>query len=180
MKTNYFVVSKLVLTRNLLLSLCHANIKIVTEAWLHESSRAAKFIDETPYIPDAKEFNQQYGCDFNLTLATANRHRLLEGRDFFVTPSVVQRRTLVDCITAAGGRVEGVRRPAGRIEMTQINAPYSYVIIADEKDLHLVGDLLKRENKIVCSKEIVTSAILKQTFEIEPFLLRVLPNKAEE
>lgn len=85
---------------------------------------------------------------------------------------------MTELIQSCGGVVERIRRTFQQIEVTNVNSPYSYLIITHENDIHLVADLLKNNNKdkikIVCSAELIFSAILKQTFEVEPFAVKVL------
>lgn len=164
-------------TNKLLFAICRG-IHILPETWLRDSQMANKFLDEINYTFDAKEFNCQYKCDFYQTLNTKNRNRLFEGRSFFVTPSVVPSKSIViDLIQSCGGVVERIRRTSAQIEATNFNAPYSYLIVTHENDLHLVADLFKNKKekvRIVCSVELIFSAILKQTFEVEPFTVKIL------
>nr|CAH7749107.1 unnamed protein product [Callosobruchus chinensis] len=151
---------------------------VVSEQWLKDSHDAKKFLPETSYSLSTKEFNMMYKCDFDQTLQTRNRCKLLEGKFFYVTPSVVPSKKIVsELIQCSGGVVERVRRSSAQIEATSINSPYSYFIITHENDLHLVADLLKNKKdkmKIVCNVELIFSAILKQTFEVEPYAVCVL------
>lgn len=164
-------------TNKLLYAICRGAY-ILPESWLKDSQMANKFLDETNYTFDTKEFNSQYKCDFNQTLNIKNRNRLFEGKYFFVTPSVVpSKKIVVDLIQNCGGVVERVRRSSAQIEATNINAPYSYVIITHENDLHLVADLLKNKKekiRTVCNVELILSAILRQTFEVEPYAVKIL------
>lgn len=164
-------------TNKLLYAVCRG-IHILPEAWLKDSQIVNKFLDETNYTFDTKEFNSSYKCDFNQTLNTKNRNKLFEGRYFYVTPSVVpSKNVVVDLIHGCGGVVERIRRSSAQIEATNANSPYSYVIITHENDLHLVADLFKnKKEKIqtVCNVELILSAILKQTFEVEPYAVKIL------
>lgn len=164
-------------TNKLLYSIARG-IHILPESWLRDSHTAKKFLDESNYSFDAKAFNSEFKCDFMQTLATKNRNKLFEGKFFYVTPSVFpSKKVLVELIQNCGGIVERTRRTLSQIEATNLNSPYSYVIITHEKDLHLVADLLKNKKekvRVVCNVELILSAILKQTFEVEPYAVKIL------
>lgn len=164
-------------TNKLLYSICRG-VYILPESWLRDSQTSNKFIDENNYTFDTKDFNSQYKCDFNQTMNTRNRNKLFEGKYFFVTPSVIpSKKMVVELIQNCGGVVERIRRSAAQIEATNINSPYSYLIITHENDLHLVADLLKNKKekiRTVCNAELIFSAILKQTFEVEPYTVKIL------
>lgn len=164
-------------TNKLLYAVCRG-IHILPESWVKDSQISNKFLDETNYTFDTKDFNSQYKCDFIQTLNTKNRNKLFEGRYFFVTPSVVpSKNVIVDLIHNCGGVVERIRRSSAQIEATNANAPYSYVIITHENDLHLVADLFKNKKekiRTVCNVELILSAILRQTFEVEPYAVKIL------
>lgn len=151
---------------------------VVSDHWLRDSHKANQFLDEANYSINAKDFNFAYKCDIERTFQTKNRNRLLEGKCFYVTPSVFpSKKVVVELIQASGGKVERIRRSAAQIEATNISSPYSYFIITHENDLHLVGDLLKNKKdkfKIVCNVELIYSAVLNQTFEVEPYAVSVL------
>lgn len=163
---------------NKLLFCIARGVQIVPESWLHDSQTAGKFLDEINYTFDTKDFNSEYKCDIMQTLATKNRNKLLEGRFFYVTPSVFpNKKVLVELIQSCGGIVERTRRTLSQIEATNVNSPYSYVIITHEKDLHLVADLLRNKKekiRVVCNVELILSGILKQTFEVEPYAVKIL------
>lgn len=164
-------------THKLLCCLCIGTY-IIPDSWLKDSYTAGKFLDESNYSHDTKEFNSEFKCDFNQTISTNNRNKLFEGKHFFVTPSVVPRKKeLIELIECSGGMVEKNRRTLAQIEATNVNSPYSYVILTHENDLHLVADLLKNKKdkiRIVCNSELILSAILKQTFEVEPYAVKFL------
>lgn len=168
---------QLVRTNKLLHCVC-LGAHILPDSWLQDSAQANKFLDESNYSLDTKDFNSEYKCDFQQTLATKNRNRLFEGKYFFVTPSVFpNKKVLSELIQSCGGIVERIRRSGSQIEATNINSPYSYVILTHENDLHLVADLLKNKKdkiRIVCNVELILSAILKQTFEVEPYAVKVV------
>lgn len=162
---------------NKLLYCISRHAHILPDTWLRDSQSANKFLDESNYTFDAKEFNSEFRCDFHQTMSTRNRNRLFEGKSFFVTPSVFpSKRALVELIQSCGGVVERTRRSSAQIEATNASAPYSYIIVTHENDLHLVADLLKKKEKArtVCNVELVYSAILKQTFEVEPYTVKIL------
>lgn len=173
----HLIMPQLARTNKLLYGICRG-IHILPESWLRDSQIANKFLDETNYTFEAKDFNSEYKCDFNQTLNTRNRNRLFEGKYFFVTPSVFpSKRIVVELIQHCGGIVERIRRTSAQIEATNVNSPYSYVIITHENDLHLVADLLKNKKekiKTVCNAELIFSAILRQTFEVEPYTVKIL------
>ncbi|KAJ8973925.1 hypothetical protein NQ317_001131 [Molorchus minor] len=151
---------------------------VVNEQWLKDSHSTNQFLPETNYNLNSKDFNYIYKCDIDQTLQTKNRNQLFEGKFFFVTPSVFpSKRVIVELIQSCGGIVERIRRSSVQIEATSINSPYSYFIVTHENDLHLVADLLKNKKdkmRIVCNVELILSAILKQTFEVEPYAVCVL------
>ncbi|EFA05726.1 PAX-interacting protein 1 [Tribolium castaneum] len=173
----HLVMPSLSRTNKLLFCICR-EVFIMPEQWLRDSHTAQKFLDEASYSLDTKEFNSEYKCDFTQTLNTRNRSKLFEGKFFWVTPSVFpSKKVLVELVQSCGGIVEKIRRTSAQIEATNINSPYSYIIITHENDIHLVADLLRNKKdkvRIVCSAELIFSAILKQTFEVEPFAVKVL------
>lgn len=173
----HLVMPHLARTNKLLYCVCLGTY-ILPESWLRDSMQANKFLDESNYSLDTKEFNREYKCDFQQTLNTKNRNRLFEGKYFFVTPSTFpSKKVLTELILSCGGIVEKNRRSMAQIEATNANSPYSYVILTHENDLHLVADLLRNKKdkiRIVCNVELILSAILKQTFEVEPYAVKVL------
>jgi PAX-interacting protein 1 len=173
----HLVMPSLARTNKLLFCICR-EVHVVPEQWLRDSHTAQKFLDEASYSLDTKDFNSEYKCDFTQTLGTKNRNKLFEGKFFWITPSVFPSKSvLVELVQSCGGVVERIRRTSAQIEATNINSPYSYIIITHENDIHLVADLLKNKKdkiRIVCSAELIFSAILKQTFEVEPFAVKVL------
>ncbi|KAK9754172.1 BRCA1 C Terminus (BRCT) domain [Popillia japonica] len=173
----HLIMPQLKRTHKLLCSICVGSY-ILPESWLRDSHAAGKFLDESNYTIDTKEFNSEFKCDFNQTLSTKNRNKLFEGKHFFITPSIVPRKKeLIELIEFCGGNVERNRRTLAQIEATNISSPYSYIILTHENDLHLVADLLKNKKdkvRIVCNSELVLSAILKQTFEVEPYAVKFL------
>lgn len=152
--------------------------RVLSEQWLKDSHAAGQFLPEANYGLSSRDFNIEYKCDIEQTLLTNNRGRLFEGKFFFVTPSVVPSRKVVsELIQACGGVVERIRRSSAQIEATNANSPYSYFIVTQEDDLHLVADLLRNKKdrmKVVCSVELIFSAVLRQTFEVEPYAVCVL------
>jgi PAX-interacting protein 1 len=173
----HLVMPSLARTNKLLFCICR-EVHVVPEQWLRDSHTAQKFLDEASYSLDTKDFNSEYKCDFTQTLGTKNRNKLFEGKFFWITPSVFPSKSvLVELVQSCGGVVERIRRTSAQIEATNMNSPYSYIIITHENDIHLVADLLKNKKdkiRIVCSAELIFSAILKQTFEVEPFAVKVL------
>lgn len=150
---------------------------ILPESWLRDSLSAQKFLDESNYSLDTKDFNSEYKCDFNQTLATKNRNKLFEGKFFYITPSVFpSKTTLTELIKSCGGLVEKNRRTVLQIEATNLNSPYSYIILTHANDLHLVYDVLRNKKdkvRTVCNVELIYSAILRQTFEIDSYAVQV-------
>lgn len=177
MDCTHLVMSHLARTNKLLLCI-PLGVHILPETWLRDSSASEKFLDESGYVLDTKDFNSEYKCDFTQTLATKNRGKLFEGKSFWITPSVFPgKKFLTELIQNSGGVVEKIRRSQAQIEATNLSAPYSYVILTHENDLHLVADILKNKKdkvRVVCNVELVLSAVLKQTFEIEPYAVKVL------
>lgn len=173
----HLVMPQLIRSNKLLHCIC-LGVSIMPESWLKDSHTAGKFLDESNYSLDTKDFNNEFKCDFNQTLTMKNRNKLFEGKYFFITPSVFPgKKTLTELIQNCGGVVERIRRSATQIEATNVNSPYSYVILTHENDLHLVADLLKNKKdkmRVVCNVELILSAILKQTFEVEPYAVKVL------
>ena len=164
-------------SNKLLFCICR-EVYIMPEQWLKDSHSAQKFLDEANYSLDTKDFNSEYKCDFTQTLNTKNRSKLFEGKSFWITPSVFPSKSvLVELVQSCGGVVERIRRTAAQIEAMNVNAPFSYIIITHENDIHLVADLLRNKkdtNRIVCSAELIFSAILRQTFEVDPYAVKVL------
>ncbi|XP_057658096.1 PAX-interacting protein 1-like isoform X1 [Diorhabda carinulata] len=151
---------------------------VVSEQWLKDSHENNQFLPENKYSLHSKEFNFEYKCDIDQTFQTRNRSKLFDGKFFFVTPSVFpSKRIIVELIQCCGGIVEKHRRSSSQIEITTVNSPYSYFIITHEDDLHLVADLLRNKKdkmKVVCNAELIFSAVLKQTFEVDPYAVSVL------
>lgn len=172
----HLVMPYLARTNKLLHSLC-LGVHILPESWLRDSLTAQKFLDESNYSLDTKDFNSEYKCDFGQTLATKNRNRLFEGKFFYITPSVFpSKSTLCELIKSCAGIVEKNRRTVAQIEATNINSPYSYVILTHANDLHLVYDVLRnKKDKVatVCNVELIYAAILRQTFEIDSYAVQV-------
>lgn len=173
----HLVVPKLSRTHKFLFAIsksCH----IVSEKWLEESHSMKNFLPELEFVPCTDEFNQTYNVSLERTLQTLNRDKILEGKTFWLTPSVYPTKRIVsDLIESSGGKLERIRRSRAQIEAMNTASPLSYFILIAKEDLHLVADLLKNKKdnqKVICNVELVFSAVLKQHFEVEPYAVSVV------
>ncbi|XP_011867303.1 PREDICTED: PAX-interacting protein 1 [Vollenhovia emeryi] len=137
---------------------------IVSLQWLLECSTKNTFVDESAYMLGDPEFEKNFNCNIEKTLASPNRGTVLKGKTFYVTPSVIPSPSAIaEIIESAGGVMEKTRRSVAQIQ--EMNAgKLSYIIVTHDNDLHLLSDVL-RANISVYSAEIVLGAVARQHFQ---------------
>ncbi|XP_034827605.1 PAX-interacting protein 1 isoform X2 [Maniola hyperantus] len=175
-EATHLVMEKLVRTCKLVS--CLVTVKhLLTPEWILESQRANKFADEAKYGLRGEAFNKMFKCDVDeVLLCGEQRRKLFEGITFYLTPCVKPSRSgLTEMIELCGGKVEKNRRSYVSIQEMHNQKPYSYLILTVPNDLHLVYYLLQTEKtlNVVCSTEVVLSAIMRQKLEIEEFLVKI-------
>ncbi|GBP00594.1 PAX-interacting protein 1 [Eumeta japonica] len=175
-EASHLVMEKLVRTCKLVA--CLVTVKhLVTPEWLYESQRLNKFADEAQYGLRDDAFNGTFKCDVSeVLLSGEERRRLFEGVTFFLTPCVKpSRAALTEIIELCGGKVEKNRRSYVSIQEIHKQRPYSYIVLTVPNDLHLVYYLLQSEKtlNVVCSTEVVLSAVLRQKLEVDEFLVKI-------
>lgn len=139
---------------------------IVNLQWLLECSAKNTFVDESAYMLGDPEFEKNFNCNIEKTLASPNRGTVLKGKIFYVTPSVIPAPSAIaEIIESAGGTMEKTRRPIAQIQ--EMNAgKLTYIIVTHDNDLHLLSDVL-RANINVYSAEIVLGAVARQQFQTD-------------
>ncbi|XP_059049023.1 PAX-interacting protein 1 isoform X3 [Achroia grisella] len=175
-EATHLVMEKLVRTCKLVSCLVTVKHLISTE-WVLESQRINKFADEAKHELRDEAFNKMFKCDISeVLLCGEQRKRLLEGVTFFLTPCVKpSRAALIEMIELCGGKVEKNRRSYVSIQEMHNQKPFSYLVLTVPNDLHLVYYLLQSEKtlNVVCSTEVVLSAIMRQKLEVEDFLVKI-------
>lgn len=173
----HLVMPKLTRTNKLLFAIVKST-HVLPDRWLEESLTAKTFLPESRFSLPTEEFNQTYKATIEKAMQSFYKHKLFEGKSFWITPSVFpSKRTISELIELSGGKLERIRRSRAQIEATNSTAPFSYFILTAKEDLHLVADLLKTKKdkqRIVCNVELVLSAILKQEFEVEAYAVSVV------
>ncbi|XP_052739023.1 PAX-interacting protein 1 [Bicyclus anynana] len=175
-EATHLVMEKLVRTCKLVS--CLVTVKhLLTPDWILESQRANKFADEAKHGLRCEAFNKTYQCDVDeVLLCGEQRKKLFEGITFYLTPCVKPSRSgLTEMIELCGGKVEKNRRSYVSIQEMHNQKAFSYLVITVPNDLHLVYYLLQAEKtlNVVCSTEVVMTAILRQKLQIEEFLVRI-------
>jgi PAX-interacting protein 1 len=175
-EATHLVMEKLVRTCKLVS--CLVTVKhLVSTEWILESQRLNKFADEAQHELRDDSFNAMFKCDISeVLLCGEQRKRLFEGITFFLTPCVKPSRSaLTEMIQLCGGKVEKNRRSYVSIQAMHNQRPYSYLALTVPNDLHLVYYLLQSEKtlNVVCSTEVVLSAIMRQKLEVEEFLVKI-------
>lgn len=151
--------------------LCAINyVKYLLNAeWVKESHKQKKFLDPGNYRLHDPEFEKTFGCNVLKTLQKLDRHKLFEGRIFYLTPSITPSwKKLKLVIEAAGGRVDN-RRRRDIDQIRELNKPDAdpvYLIISCEHDLHIVADVLKAKIGIFNS-EFVMSAVMRGKMDFD-------------
>eukprot|EP00093_Oithona_nana_P001783 01783.XXX_4517_412_1 [CDS] Oithona nana genome sequencing. len=152
--------------------LCAINyVKYILKAdWIRESSKEKKVLDVKDYRLQDSDFEKTFGCNLTKMLAKQDRHKLFEGRTFYLTPSIKptwkQLKLVIEC---AGGKVENKRRKkVDEIREITGNTGESpvYLIITCEHDLHIVTDVLKAKIGIF-NAEFVMSAVMKGKMDFD-------------
>lgn len=172
----HLVMEKLVRTSKLVS--CLVTVKhLLSPDWVYESQRSNKFADEAKYGLNDEAFNKMFNCDISeVLLCGGQRKKLFEGVTFFLTPCVKpSKSSLTEMIELCGGKVEKNRRSYISIQEMHNAKPFSYLVLTAPNDLHLVYYLLQSEKtlNVVCSTEVVLSAIMRQKLEIEEFLIKI-------
>lgn len=150
---------------------------LLTPEWILESQRLNKFADEAKFGLRDDRFNKMFNCDISeVLLCGEQRRKLLEGVTFFLTPCVKpSKAALVEMIELCGGKIEKNRRSFISIQEIHNQRPYSYLVLTVPSDLHLVYYLLQSEKtlNVVCSTEVVMSAIMRQRLDVSEFLVKI-------
>ncbi|XP_050353636.1 PAX-interacting protein 1-like isoform X2 [Nymphalis io] len=175
-EATHLVMEKLVRTCKLVS--CLITVKhLLTPEWVLESQRQNKFADEAKHGLRDEVFNKAFKCDIDeVLLCGEQRRKLFEGMTFFLTPCVKPSKAgLTEMIELCGGKVEKNRRSYVSIQEMHNTKPYSYLVLTVPNDLHLVYYLLQSEKtlNVVCSTEVVLTAIMRQKLEIEQFLVKI-------
>lgn len=175
-EATHLVMEKLVRTSKLVS--CLVTVKhLLSPEWVYESQRLNKFADEAKHGLRDENFNKMFKCDISeVLLSGEGRKRLLEGVTFFLTPCVKPSRgALKEMIELCGGKVEKNRRSYVSIQEMHNQKPYSYLVLTVPNDLHLVYYLLQSEKtlNVICSTEVVLSAIMRQKLDVEEFLVKI-------
>lgn len=169
----HIVLTRLARTCNLLLGLCVVD-HVLSSKWIVESAKAGEFLPVDGFEISDESFKENYRCDIQSTIKSANRKDLFKDRVFYITPSVRPNvQDLTRLIEICGGKVEKKRRSSVQIAETNVQAPESYIMLTCTKDMHLLIDLTKpgKPNRIICATELVMSAIMIQKIEIEPHVI---------
>lgn len=172
----HLIMDKLVRTSKLIS--CLVTVKhLLSPEWVYESQRLNKFADEAMHGLKDDAFNKTFNTDVSeVLLCGEQRRKLFEGVTFFLTPCVKPaKNTLVEMIELCGGKVEKNRRSYVSIQEMHTQRPYSYLVLTVPNDLHLVYYLLQSEKtlNVVCSTEVVLSAIMRQKLEVHEFLVKI-------
>lgn len=160
-------------TYKLLFALCTVD-HIVSSKWIVDSAKAGKFLRPDEYTLNDEQFRKLFKCDIQTVIKSTTRKTLFAGKTFFVTPSVrPKHKDVVKLIEFCGGKVETKRRSATQIAQANAQQSDSYIILTCTPDLHLVHDLSKagKPNRIICSTELVLTAIMHQKVELEPHVI---------
>lgn len=175
-EATHLVMEKLVRTSKLVSCLITVKHLVSTE-WVLDSQRLNKFADEAAHELRDRAFNATFKCDISeVLLCGEQRKKLLDGVTFFLTPCVKPSRSaLTEMIELCGGKVEKNRRSYVSIQEMHTQKPYSYLVLTVPNDLHLVYYLLQSEKtlNVVCSTEVVLSAIMRQKLEVDEFLVKI-------
>lgn len=175
-EATHLIMEKLVRTSKFIS--CLVTVKhMLSPEWVQESQRLNKFADEAQYGLRDDNFNKMFKCDISeVLLCGEQRKKLFDGITFFLTPCVKPSRgALTEMIELCGGKVEKNRRSYVSINEMHHQKPYSYLVLTVPNDLHLVYYLLQSEKtlNVVCSTELVLSAIMRQKLEIDEFLVKI-------
>lgn len=160
---------------NKLINAITLGLIIIPDTWVRQCDTERKFVPESAFKFDTKDFDEMYKCDLNKTLSMPIRNKLFTNRAFYITPSVFPTASeLKEMIELAGGVVEKKRRSLPQIEAVNATVPYTYIILTAQNDLHLVYDCLKHSNqKIVASSEVVFNSVLNQIVNVDDYLVKV-------
>lgn len=173
------VMSKLMRTSKLLQCICTVK-HIVFSGWLVESAARGELLPEEKYPLQDAAFEKQFKCDLSQVVKANDRHKLLEGKTFHMTPSVKPSvHALTRMIELSGGRVEKNRRSLIKIHEANAQstsaATASYIVLSCFNDLHLLADVLrsKQHNRIIVSTtEFIMESIMSQTIQdIDPHII---------
>jgi len=168
-KATHLVMPKLGRTISFLCAISY--VKYILKAdWIRESSKEKKVLDVKDFRLQDSDFEKTFGCNLTKMLAKQDRHKLFEGRTFYLTPSIKptwkQLKLVIEC---AGGKVENKRRKkVDEIREISGNSGESpvYLIITCEHDLHIVTDVLKAKIGIF-NAEFVMSAVMKGKMDFD-------------
>jgi len=142
--------------------------------WIKDSAKQRRFLSEVGYVLEDPENESLLGMSVKASLEKRDRRgtKILSGYVFFITPSCLPSpKTIQDIVDSAGGRAV-INKPASSAQVQQMQQlGLKYMIIACDNDLHICTKYFERKIDIV-HVEFVFCAILKQTLDVEPFLLK--------
>ncbi|XP_031377350.1 uncharacterized protein LOC116192824 isoform X2 [Punica granatum] len=159
-ESTHIVTGKVRRTLNFCTGLC-SGAWIVLPAWLKESFREGRFVDEVPFILEDEDYVLKYRSDLKgaVIRARASPRALLEGYHVCIAHHVhPPQRTLTEIVTAAGGNI--IR------EADIVKDPSRTIFIACEEDME-VALVALRKGVWTFGSEWLMSCIMRQELDFE-------------
>lgn len=160
------------LKKSMKLLLCIAlGIPIVTDAWLHESARKARFLSLESYIPKVPEQEQDWA--FSMSHIWGNPHpNLLKNYTVYFTPSLkglFKPFTEVDEVCKAVGARRIISKPGKEVK----DVKGMILLGLDDKDSDC--DLLLASGHQVYSRDLLTIGIMRGSIDLDSEEFKIKP-----
>ncbi|KAK9075881.1 hypothetical protein SSX86_004210 [Deinandra increscens subsp. villosa] len=157
--STHVITGKVRKTLNICTALC-SGAWIISSAWLKESCREGRFVDEMPYILKDDEYESKYRTDLKSTVlrARGNTGGFLKGFQVCLAAHVQPPiNTLSAIVRSAGGNV--IRN------LEKVNDPKRSIFVASEDTMEEASSAIKKGIATFTSKEI--KGILRSIILIE-------------
>ncbi|ODN02623.1 PAX-interacting protein 1 [Orchesella cincta] len=145
-------------TSRLYSALCRVKY-IVGAAWVRDSYKVKRFVDEAGYGASVTSFEMYHKVHIPDILKKPDRHVLFKGITFYFTPGVngTVRKGLTEMIEAAGGQVDKSQKSMTDVKSKARKNPRKYLIITTMKDFEYF-------NEFFCTKPSINKSIFTELF----------------
>ncbi|XP_016651510.1 PREDICTED: uncharacterized protein LOC103339295 [Prunus mume] len=158
--STHVVTGKVRTTLNFCTALC-SGAWIVSPSWLKESFRQGRYVDESSYILDDKEYVLKYKTELRgaVLRAKASPQGLLKGYDVYIAAHVQPTARMLSCIVrSAGGNIIS--------ELEKVNEASKTIFVACEEDME---EVLLAVNKGIWtfSSDWLMNCVMGQELDLE-------------
>ncbi|CAL8068687.1 unnamed protein product [Orchesella dallaii] len=163
-------------TYKLYSALCRVK-HIVSAAWVRDSYKANRFVDETAYTPSIPGFENFHKVPISDILKKPDRHILFKGMTFYLTPGLIGalKSGLEVIIEAAGGQVDRTNNSMADVKSKAKRNPRKYFIITNLDDFEYFSEFFYNKSNKTLS--IFTAMFIYTCIVDQKVDLGVLPSE---